>query len=161
MQFCWICQVALSILFLFLFIFFTLLSPLPKNISKSRGQKETCSENVTSADLSSKDCWTLVRSVRMLKKDNKMNRREESSEMSVWQHVCVLFGRHFVVPWTYRSLRTSVRKIKISFGSVLHYWSYSLYPSQAGYSAAPRCGYTLHSSPYSVKPTEWLQKASV
>ena len=34
--------------------------------------------------------------------------------------------RHFVVPPTYRLLRSSLRKIKITFGSVRHYWSYSL-----------------------------------
>lgn len=48
--------------------------------------------------------------------------------MCVWQHVCDLIWRHFVVHWTYRLLRTSLRKIKIIFGSVLHYWSYSSIP---------------------------------
>lgn len=87
-------------------------------------------------------------------------KREKNCENCIWQHVCILFQRHFVVPWTYRLLRTSLRKIRMIFGSVLPYWSYSLHPLQAGYSAAPRCGYTLHFSLYSVKPTYWLQKAS-
>ena len=78
--------------------------------------------------------------------------RTERSETCVWQHVCDLLWSHFVVPWTYRLLRSSPRKIKMISGSVLHYWSYSLHPSQASYSAAPRCGCTPHSSLCSVKP---------
>lgn len=89
-----------------------------------------------------------------------LEKTRKNCENCIWQHVCILFQRHFVVPWTYRLLRTSLRKIRMIFGSVLPYWSYSLHPLQAGYSAAPRCGYTLHFSLYSVKPTYWLQKAS-
>lgn len=91
--------------------------------------------------------------------DENKRAAKKSRQMSIWQHVCHFFSGGFFVPWTYRLLRTPVWKIKISSGSVLYYWSYSLHSSSAGYSAAPRCGYTLHFS--HVKPTNWIQKASL
>lgn len=53
--------------------------------------------------------------------------------------LCCLYScGHFVAHSTYRLLRTSVRKIKISSGSVLHYWSYSLHPSSGRlFSSSP------------------------